>query len=735
MISPDRPIEGKADDKLGRSGFANSLAKSILSYHGESSFCIGIYGDWGSGKTSLLNMILEDIRSNDDKTIIVRFNPWLCADTQQLINQFFKQLSEEIKLKVKTSDKVWKLVEQYASIFDITSYLPGPWAATSVLGKLIGKKASSKTSQIEANMQKQKNNIIQALKDENAKIVISIDDIDRLSEKEIISVFQLVKSLADFPNTIYLLAFDYNVVINALSKVQNGEGKAYLEKIVQVPFEIPAPNIDNIYNTLFYQLNSILGKVDENKFNKTEWQLLFHYGISKYIKSIRDVIRFVNVFSLKYYMLEEEIDPVDLLGITCLQVFEPLIYSNLSTHSELLCGDIPSYTSNSTQEKIKNIEAGIDNLISENNNCINYEAALNILCLLFPKVSEIKKLFSYTITYDHRTFLLANKVAVPQCFYRYFSLSLEDKAIPSSTINSMFFNMGKTDISEAILQFEKQDKIVQFFEKIDAYSHSNYKSEIPIDRIKTLVWAIMYQWPKLSDRDESFFSLPLVWRVQQCLCDLLDLIPKTERFSFIKSLFDDDAIQPIALSHLLECFESDYGRCFEEIKEKEKKNIELAELFELEKILTERAVYFIESQDYLTKENLLQENSIGFLWLLEKINEQCAKELKQKLVIKDLSLALVIAYCASHGKAAIAVVVKTIIIHFDRLSEFISIEEAKQRMSHFVKGSEFSLLSHETKLDVLAFLLKCKKNEGTDTSYGIAVEVIEKELRSLDQSN
>ena len=50
MISPDRPIEGKADDKLGRSDFANCLAKSVLSYQGESSFCIGIYGDWGSGK-------------------------------------------------------------------------------------------------------------------------------------------------------------------------------------------------------------------------------------------------------------------------------------------------------------------------------------------------------------------------------------------------------------------------------------------------------------------------------------------------------------------------------------------------------------------------------------------------------------------------------------------------------------------------------------------------------------
>lgn len=70
-----------------------------------------------------------------------------------------------------------------------------------------------------------------------------------------LAVFQLVKALADFPNTVYLLAFDYKVVIQALKKVQHGDGKEYLEKIIQVPFEIPAPSIDTIHKTLFSKLN------------------------------------------------------------------------------------------------------------------------------------------------------------------------------------------------------------------------------------------------------------------------------------------------------------------------------------------------------------------------------------------------------------------------------------------------------------------------------------------------
>ena len=180
--------------------------------------------------------------------------------------------------------------------------------------------------------------------EEKLKIIVSIDDIDRLSEEEIIAVFQLVKALADFPNIIYLLAFDYEVVIHALSKVQYGDGKAYLEKVIQVPFEIPAPSIASIHESLFSKLNRILGDIPGERWDKATWVELFQYGLKKYIRSIRDVIRYTNVFSLKYELLKDEVNPVDLLGLTCLQVFEPILYSKLSGYKDTLCGGNESYS-------------------------------------------------------------------------------------------------------------------------------------------------------------------------------------------------------------------------------------------------------------------------------------------------------------------------------------------------------------------------------------------------------
>ena len=99
MISPDLRITKSSEDKLNRESFAESLANVILQSTFPTSFTVGLYGAWGSGKTSLLNMVIEQIERSSTDVIILRFNPWLCSDPKQLITQFFKQLASAIKMK------------------------------------------------------------------------------------------------------------------------------------------------------------------------------------------------------------------------------------------------------------------------------------------------------------------------------------------------------------------------------------------------------------------------------------------------------------------------------------------------------------------------------------------------------------------------------------------------------------------------------------------------------------
>lgn len=110
-----------------------------------------------------------------------------------------------IKLKKPSAEKVWELIDQYADMFDTASLIPilGAGSIVSVIGKILAKGANERIKQRSADLQECKAQIINKMIEEHLKIIFSIEDIDRLSEEEIIGVFQLVKALADFPNPIY----------------------------------------------------------------------------------------------------------------------------------------------------------------------------------------------------------------------------------------------------------------------------------------------------------------------------------------------------------------------------------------------------------------------------------------------------------------------------------------------------------------------------------------------------
>src|ERR1700738_3844416 len=103
MLSPDSPIETANDDKLGRKTFAQALARSLAGFSGEDSFVVGIHGKWGTGKSSILNLLVEQIerdnrsRPDTEQLHAMRFNPWNFSDQNQLIFQFLRQFRAHLK--------------------------------------------------------------------------------------------------------------------------------------------------------------------------------------------------------------------------------------------------------------------------------------------------------------------------------------------------------------------------------------------------------------------------------------------------------------------------------------------------------------------------------------------------------------------------------------------------------------------------------------------------------------
>jgi predicted KAP-like P-loop ATPase len=76
LFSSERPINTLAEDELGLSGFATAVSKVVGQWAGRDSLVLAIYGPWGSGKTSLKNMILDALQQQSAKTMPLEFNPW-----------------------------------------------------------------------------------------------------------------------------------------------------------------------------------------------------------------------------------------------------------------------------------------------------------------------------------------------------------------------------------------------------------------------------------------------------------------------------------------------------------------------------------------------------------------------------------------------------------------------------------------------------------------------------------
>ena len=161
------------------------------------------------------------------------------------------------------------------------------------------------------------------------RFVVYIDDIDRLVPNQINAICQLVKSVADFENIIYVLSYDQEVVINALNHIHKDRGADYLQKIVQVPLNLPETRPEDIRKLFHDYLNKVFdfGKTNTNEEQEKRWSKVFEGFIFKELKTVRDVKRLTNSLLFNYEQLKGEVNIVDYVFIETLKVFHSDLFS------------------------------------------------------------------------------------------------------------------------------------------------------------------------------------------------------------------------------------------------------------------------------------------------------------------------------------------------------------------------------------------------------------------------
>ncbi len=340
----DEPISSPGEDRLNRIQFAEHLADVLFEHEGNKCMVVAINGEWGCGKSSILNLIegyLAKKRDDDSDIVILRFNPWNASDVEQLTAMFFR----ELKMSIIGVDKNQKVKENIGKLLDIFSGILTVGQLSPVgnqyfpMASALTEKASGALKGIPKKTQEAiKRELDQMLKTYAKRIFIIIDDIDRLDIVAMTLLFRLIRLNANFENTTYLLAFDRNLVEDVLGCEQAGHGKEYLDKIVQVPINVPSPDEGLINVILSGELDTLIEKWGEKEFDRKHWEELYlDGGFRKYFRNIRDVVRYVNGLEITYPIVSSEVDMVDFMGLNLIRTFAPVSYEMIRKNKEVGC--------------------------------------------------------------------------------------------------------------------------------------------------------------------------------------------------------------------------------------------------------------------------------------------------------------------------------------------------------------------------------------------------------------
>lgn len=326
----DAPITSSGEDDLGRAPVAQDFAESIRELDASQGLVVGILGPWGHGKSSFINLMREQFATAPALTV-VDFNPWMFSGSNQLVNFFFTEIAAE--LNVHSTSRFGKAADwlaQYASILKpVSQFIPLPGAAAvgeaaaAALGGLAG------TTDAERSAKKVREEITKELASLAQPIVIVIDDIDRLTTLEIREIFKLVRLTARFPNIIYVLAFDRERVEQALTE-DGIPGRAYLEKIVQLSFDVPHAPEKLLRSQVFEELNRVVAPVANATLDDSRWSDVYWEVIDPLFSNMRDVKRYAISARSTIKSLGADVDLVDLLAMEALRVFRPELVHQLS---------------------------------------------------------------------------------------------------------------------------------------------------------------------------------------------------------------------------------------------------------------------------------------------------------------------------------------------------------------------------------------------------------------------
>ena len=507
--SADRPIKAEKDDLLGRATFAKSLAHDIRAWGGYDSLVIALYGGWGCGKTSLKNLILANLAKGRRAMPVMEFNPWQFSGTGNIAPAFFTELGIALRSDDDGANSAARgeKLERYAkrltiggataeTIGTVLSMLGVPGGGLVAKAGEQLKKMAEVTQQggdaltgegATRSMSDLKRDLSESLATLHTPMLVVVDDIDRLTTDEVREVLQLVKANADFPNLIYLLLCERSIVAGALDGISGGRGGEFLEKIIQVGYDVPQVSRESLQKVLFGGLDRCIEQPGVRvRWEAERWRELYQDGLSSYFQNLRHVYRFLASFDFHIRQFQKgrqfEVNPLDVIALEALRIFDPGVYERLRAAKRILTRDEGLLMSKEIKQDV--IDTAVTQLVShapENRR----EQVKKLLRVVFPPINST---FSdkYAVGNQKPQWLRQARVCHEALFEKYFTLVVAENDLSQVELDRLVESTA--DRAKFVIECEALNNrglLATAFERLDAF-----KDEIPLAALPSLVRAL-----------------------------------------------------------------------------------------------------------------------------------------------------------------------------------------------------------------------------------------------------
>ncbi len=697
MYINDSPIKSAKDDVLGRAEFAKSLGKEIAEWSDRDSIVIGLYGPWGAGKSSIINIAVEEIRSRKrgkKSPIIFSFNPWNYSDQEKLVVTFLQELGKAISYYDSSKDakKVGKELIAYSKLFLPLAIVPPLTGLSLLFNRIfatIGEFVSAWGELKEKPIDEFKTTIGDYIKKLDRRIIIIIDDIDRLNKKEIRQVFQLVKQNANFSNVVYLLPFDHQKVAEAMDE-ESFPGKSYVEKIVQIPFNIPMLEVVKLRRVLLNELDKLVKPLPDKDWDDKYWGNIYHDGLKQFFSSLRQVKRFVNSLQFNFARITNDVNLIDFIVLETIRVFCPRTYEMLAKNKAVLT-DTESMVigidrSSEKSEKQAKIKAIFDSAEPEYK-----DQTMRVLKRLFPQIGDRS-------SYGHDWQVewgKAKRVCAKDRFDRYFLLGVPEGEVSQSGIDSF---VGISNSSRTVSsQF---DKLIEkgcardFLEKLYLYVDL-----IPEGNITSFLIGIYNSINRLQDdRFSDPFSDVYSWCNRLGYHSLKRISDKKKRCDLILDLID----KVVDLEVLSRFVSLEIRREEDSKSDLEKKLLNIGDLPSVKSRLKKRFNKETKLDSFLRSRNLAY---MLYLWAYLTDDKTVSKYLKQKMTTLKGALVVIKGFTWSQSSISVGDYVgsNTLKVNLESMKKFIDVDGLRSQIEK-EDPSKISRLSDKDQKAIRLFL-------------------------------